>query len=159
MEASALPFWKTKTLTEMTREEWESLCDHCGKCCLIKLADEDEDEDEAQTVYYTNIVCDLFDMQTGRCTDYQNRETLVPTCLRLTQDNLDKIEWLPLSCAYRRIMEGRGLADWHHLVSGDKKTIHQTGNSILEKVVFERDINEEELEEHLEEYIVEWPLN
>jgi len=155
MEASALPFWKTKKLTEMTRKEWESLCDHCGKCCLIKLADEDEAEDEAQSVYYTNIVCDLFDMQTGHCTDYQNRETLVPTCLRLTQDNLDQIEWLPLSCAYRRIMEGRGLADWHHLVSGDKKTIHQTGNSVLEKVVFEKDINEEELEEH----IVEWPLN
>ena len=145
------PFWETKNLTEMTRKEWESLCDHCGKCCLIKLAD----EDEAQSVYYTNIVCDLFDMQTGHCTDYWNRETLVPTCLRLTQKNLDQIEWLPLSCAYRRIMEGRGLAEWHHLVSGDQNTIHATGNSVLEKVVFEKDTNEEELEEH----IVEWPLN
>ena len=144
-------FWKSKTLTEMTRKEWESLCDHCGKCCLIKLAD----EDEAQSVYYTDIVCDLFDQQTGHCTDYRQRETRVPSCLRLTRDNLEQIEWLPLSCAYRRIMEGRGLADWHHLVSGDKNSIHQTGHSVLGKVVFEKDVNEEEFEEH----IVEWPLN
>jgi len=150
-----MPFWETKNLTEMTREEWESLCDHCGKCCLIKLQDEDDANDDALSVYYTNIVCDLFDMQTGHCTDYLNRETLVPTCLRLTQDNLDQIEWLPLSCAYRRIMEGRGLAEWHHLISGDKNTIHQTGNSVLGKVVFEKNVNEEQLEEH----IVEWPLN
>lgn len=150
-----MPFWKTKNLSEMTRDEWESLCDHCGKCCLIKLQDEDGENDDALSVYYTNIVCDLFDMQTGHCNDYQNRETLVPSCLRLTQDNLDEIEWLPLSCAYRRIMEGRGLADWHHLISGDKNTIHQTGNSVLGRVVFEKNVDEEQLEEH----IVEWPLN
>jgi len=149
-----MPFWKTKKLTEMTRKEWESLCDHCGKCCLIKLQDDDDENDDALTVYYTNVICDLFDMQTGHCTDYQNRETLVPTCLRLTQNNLDQIEWLPPSCAYRRIMEGRGLADWHHLISGDKKTIHQTGNSVLGKVVFEKNTDETQLEEH----IVEWPL-
>ncbi|HIP94826.1 MAG TPA: YcgN family cysteine cluster protein [Leucothrix sp.] len=148
-------FWKTKSLIEMSREEWESLCDHCGKCCLIKLQDSNDENDEALSVYYTNIVCNLFDMQTGHCSDYQNRETLVPTCLRLTQDNLEQIEWLPPSCAYRCIMEGRGLADWHHLVSGDKNTIHQTGNSVLRKIVFEKDTEEEQLEEH----IVEWPLN
>lgn len=149
------PFWVTKSLLEMSRNEWESLCDHCGKCCLIKLQDSDDTQDEAQSVYYTNIVCNLFDMKTGHCTDYWNRETLVPSCLRLTQDNLEQIEWLPPSCAYRRIMEGRGLADWHHLVSGDQNSIHATDNSVLEKVVFEKDTNEEELEEH----IVEWPLN
>jgi len=145
-----MPFWETKTLTEMSREEWESLCDHCGKCCLMKL----EDEDEARSVYYTDIVCDLFDMKNGHCSDYWHRETRVPTCLRLTQDNLDLIEWLPPSCAYRRIMEGQGLADWHHLISGDKATIHETGHSVLGKVVFEKDVNEEDLEEH----IVEWAL-
>lgn len=145
-----MQFWKKKSLTEMSREEWESLCDHCGKCCLAKL----ENEDDEGTVYYTNIICDLFDKNDGSCTDYWNRETLVPTCLRLTQDNLDQIEWLPLSCAYRRIMEGRGLAKWHHLVSGDKSTIHETGHSVLGRVVFEKEVNEEELEEH----IVTWPL-
>ena len=133
----------------MSREEWESLCDHCGKCCLTKLEDEEEG-----SIYYTNIICNLHDVKEGGCTDYWNRETLVPTCLRLTQDNLEQIEWMPLSCAYRRIMEGRGLAKWHHLVSGDKNTIHETGNSVLGRVVFEKDVDEEALEEH----IVTWPL-
>jgi uncharacterized cysteine cluster protein YcgN (CxxCxxCC family) len=145
-----MSFWKEKSLTEMSRDEWESLCDHCGKCCLMKL----EDEDDEGSIYYTNIVCDLFNKKDGSCTDYWNRETLVPTCLRLTQDNLDQIEWLPPSCAYRRIMEGRGLARWHHLVSGDKNTIHETGHSALGRVVFEKNVSEDELEEH----IVTWPL-
>ncbi len=145
-----MDFWNEKKLSEMTREEWESLCDHCGKCCLMKL----EDEDDEGSVYYTNIICNFFNKDDGSCTDYWNREKLVPTCLRLTQDNLDQIEWLPSSCAYRRIMEGRGLAKWHHLVSGDKNTIHKTGNSVLGRVVFEKDINENDVEE----YIVTWPL-
>lgn len=144
-----MPFWKEKKLGEMSREEWESLCDHCGKCCLTKLED-----DEEGSVYYTNIVCNLFNKENGGCTDYWNREKLVPSCLRLTQDNLDQIEWLPPSCAYRRIMEGRGLAKWHHLVSGDKNTVHETGHSALGRVVFEKDVDEEKLEE----YVVVWPL-
>ena len=147
-----MPFWEEKSLAEMSREEWESLCDHCGKCCLLKLEDED---DEAGSVYYTNIVCHLFNHDDGHCTDYSNREQRVPTCLRLTQDNLDDIAWLPPSCSYRSVMEGRGLEDWHHLISGDKNTIHETGNSVLGKVVSEKDVDEDEIEE----YIVEWPLN
>ena len=160
------PFWEQKTLKEMSREEWESLCDHCGKCCLMKLQDESADQAQADAsnqdpnpVYYTDIVCDLFNQTDGSCTDYWNRQTLVPSCLRLTQDNLDQIEWLPPSCAYRRIMEGRGLADWHHLVSGKKNTIHETNNSVLGKVVFEKDINTNNKEDYpYEEHIVEWPL-
>lgn len=148
--STVTPFWNEKSLAEMPRDEWESLCDHCGKCCLAKL----EDEDDEGSVYYTNIVCDLFNKNDGSCTDYLNRETLVPTCLRLTQDNSGQIEWLPPSCAYRRIMEGRGLAKWHHLVSGDKNTIHETGNSVLGRVIFEKDADEDALEE----YIVTWPL-
>ena len=146
-----MSFWEEKSLAKMSREEWESLCDHCGKCCLVKL----EDDDEANSVYYTNVVCDLFNKQNGHCTDYNNRETLVPTCIRLTQENLNDIGWLPPSCAYRRIFEGQGLEDWHHLISGDTNTIHQTGNSAIGKVVFEKDVDEDELEEH----IVEWPLS
>jgi uncharacterized cysteine cluster protein YcgN (CxxCxxCC family) len=164
-----MPFWKTKTLSEMSREEWESLCDHCGKCCLLKLQDEEDDTSNhaAHTVYYTNIVCDLFDKQTGHCTDYWNRETRVPSCLRLTRKNLDQINWLPPSCAYRRIMEGQGLPDWHHLVSGDTNTIHESGHSVLGKVIFEKDVakdsaNTDDDQDHdtqsYEEHIVEWPL-
>ena len=150
-------FWEEKTLTEMSRSEWESLCDHCGKCCLMKLQDED---DEAQSVYFTDIVCDLFNKKDATCTDYWNRETRVPTCLKLTQNNLDQIEWLPPSCSYRSIMEGRGLPDWHHLVSGSKQTIHETGNSILGKIVFEKDVEvDSNGEQSYEEHIVEWPLN
>ncbi len=150
-----MPFWEEKTLLEMDRDEWESLCDHCGKCCLVKLEDEESNNTEAQSVYYTNVACNLFNKNDGQCTDYSHRKERVASCVRLTQDNLDEIVWLPLSCAYRRIMEGRGLADWHHLVSGDMNTIHQKGYSVLGKVVLENEVAEEELEEH----IVEWPLN
>ena len=147
------PFWKTKSLSEMDRDEWESLCDHCGKCCLLKLQDDDA-TDEEESVYYTNVVCNLFDKSDGHCTDYWNREERVPTCIRLTQDNLSDLEWMPPSCSYKRVMEGRGLAQWHHLITGDKNTIHEKNKSVLGRVVFENEVDEEDLEE----YIVTWPL-
>ncbi|MCL4112508.1 UNVERIFIED_CONTAM: hypothetical protein GTU68_039418 [Idotea baltica] len=137
----------------MNRDEWESLCDHCGKCCLLKLQD-DEADDAEESVYYTNVICNLFDKSDGHCTDYWNREERVPTCIRLTQDNLADLEWMPPSCTYRRVMEGRGLPKWHHLISGDKNTIHEKNQSVLGRVVFENEVDEEELEEH----IVTWPL-
>lgn len=143
-------WWENKTLADMSREEWESLCDHCGKCCLIKL----EDEEDGQ-VYYTDVVCDLFKDEDCHCSDYWNRETLVPSCVRLTQDNLESINWMPPSCAYRRIRDEQGLPTWHHLVSGSKNTIHSTGHSVKGKTIFEKDIeNEHDFEEH----VVEWPL-
>jgi len=148
------PFWETKSLTEMNRDEWESLCDHCGKCCLIKLQDETLGADDTDSVYYTNVVCNLFDTNDGHCSDYWNRETRVPSCIRLTQDNLSDLAWMPLSCTYRRVMEGRGVPKWHHLISGDKTTIHRHNKSVLGRVVFEREVDEENLEEH----IVTWPL-
>jgi len=147
------PFWQSKSLTEMNRDEWESLCDHCGKCCLLKLQDDDANDKE-ESVYYTNVVCNLFDKDDGHCTDYWNREERVPTCIRLTQDNLADLEWMPPSCSYKRVMEGRGLAKWHHLITGDKNTIHEKNQSVLGRVVFENEVDEEDLEEH----IVTWPL-
>jgi len=152
-------FWQTKSLTEMNRDEWESLCDHCGKCCLVKLQDDSDDEHNTEehaqgSVYYTNVICNLFDKSNGHCTDYWNRETLVPTCLRLTQDNLAELEWMPPSCSYRRVMEGRGLPSWHHLITGDKSTIHEKNKSVLGRVVFENEVDENNLEEH----IITWPL-
>lgn len=144
------PWWENKKLSEISRDEWESLCDHCGKCCLIKL----EDEEDGQ-VYYTNVICDLFKNENCHCSDYWNREALVPTCIRLTQDNLEHINWMPPSCAYRRIQDEQGLPDWHHLVSGDKNTIHKVGKSVKNRTIFEKEIiNEQDYEEH----VVEWPL-
>ena len=153
MSNNTLPFWQNKSLTEMNRDEWESLCDHCGKCCLLKLQD-DKASDEEESVYYTNVICNLFDKSDGHCTDYWNREERVPTCIKLTQDNLADLEWMPPSCSYKRVMEGRGLAKWHHLITGDKNTIHKKSKSVLGRVVFENEVDEKELEEH----IVTWPL-
>lgn len=143
-------WWDTIALAEMTRDQWESLCDHCGKCCLIKL----EDEDDGQ-VYYTDIVCDLFKGDDCHCSDYWNRETLVPTCVRLTQDNLETINWMPPTCAYRSIRDEQGLPDWHHLVSGSKATIHEVGQSAKGKTIFEKNIKHED---DYQEHVVEWPL-
>jgi uncharacterized cysteine cluster protein YcgN (CxxCxxCC family) len=143
-------WWENTKLADMSREQWESLCDHCGKCCLIKL----EDEEDGQ-VYYTDVICDLFQDENCHCGDYWNRETRVPTCIRLTQDNLEQINWMPPSCAYRRIQDQQGLPEWHHLITGDKNVIHSVGCSVKGKTIFEKQIhNEYEFEEH----IVEWPI-
>jgi uncharacterized cysteine cluster protein YcgN (CxxCxxCC family) len=136
-------FWKKKTLEEMNEEEWEALCDNCAKCCLIKLQDEDDDQ-----IYYTNVVCDLLDKKTCKCTKYKARCKLVPTCLKLDKDNIHLIEWMPKTCAYRLIRDGQDLPDWHPLVGKDKVTNYKIG----EKSVFEKDIDEEDIED----YLVDW---
>ena len=119
------PFWKRKTLDEMTHEEWESLCDGCAKCCLLKLEDEDTGE-----IAYTRLHCRLLDAQICRCADYENRKKIVEDCVILTPQNVAEIKWMPKSCAYRLVLEGRDLPEWHHLVCGDRNRVHTTGNSI-----------------------------
>ncbi len=121
----AAPFWETKTLPEMSRAEWESLCDGCGQCCLVKI----EDEDTAD-IYVTRLACHLLDIGSCRCSDYANRHASEPDCIVFTPENVLEIEWLPASCAYKRIADGRGLAWWHPLVSGDPETVHQAGVSV-----------------------------
>lgn len=147
--SASLPWWKQKELTEFSNEEWESLCDHCAKCCLTKLEDEDDG-----TVYYTDIACNLLEGKTCRCSNYSKRQVLMPDCVRLTPQNLEQLYWMPPSCAYRLVYEGKDLPSWHHLVSGSKETIHAQGESIIGKFVFIKDVDEDEWEDR----IVDWPL-
>ena len=145
-EQNAQPFWKRKTMEEMTREEWESLCDGCARCCLYKLQDEDTEE-----IYYTNVVCKLLDTHRCRCTAYNERQTLMPTCLVLTPKLVRELNWMPKTCAYRLIAEGKDLPWWHPLVSGDPNTVHEAGVSVRWRTQSENDVDME----NLEDYIVE----
>lgn len=127
--AAQRPFWETKSLAEMTAREWESLCDGCGKCCMSKLIDEETDE-----IHHTTVACRLFDAATCRCSDYANRQDEVVDCVRLTPDNVRELAWLPKTCAYRLVDEGKPLHDWHPLVSGDPMSVHEAGMSVLGRV-------------------------
>jgi len=144
-DAGAEPFWKTKTMSEMTPEEWESLCDGCGKCCVHKLEDWDTGE-----VSYTNVACRLLDLGSCRCGDYPNRKRFVPDCLILSVNALEEMDWLPETCAYRVVADGKDLAWWHPLVSGDPETVHQAGISVRGRVISERRAGD------LTDHIVDW---
>jgi len=123
------PFWQVKSLAEMSAEEWESLCDGCGRCCLVKLEDED-----TERVVYTDLACHMFDEGTCRCRAYEERLREVPDCVQLTPETVQKIDWLPPSCAYRRLAEGRDLPDWHPLITGDPESVHRAGASVRDRV-------------------------
>ncbi|MBV8440210.1 MAG: YcgN family cysteine cluster protein, partial [Hyphomicrobiales bacterium] len=118
------PFWRTKTLDEMSASEWESLCDGCGRCCLVKLEDEDDGE-----IHFTDIGCKLLDAKTCRCLDYKSRHRRVPDCVKLTPQAVRSLSWLPVTCAYRLVAEGKDLFDWHPLVSGSADSVHEAGVS------------------------------
>lgn len=128
------PFWRTKTLDEMDAAEWESLCDGCGRCCLNKLEDIDTGE-----IAWTDVACRLLDGESCRCTDYPRRQRRVRDCVALTPESVRSLTWLPPSCAYRLVAEGRDLYWWHPLVSGDPDTVHQAGVSVRGRTVSERD--------------------
>ena len=138
-------FWETKSLNQMTKVEWESLCDGCGKCCLHKLEDIDTGE-----ISVSNVSCSFLDQTSCKCKDYKNRNENVPDCIQLGLKNLKKLDWLPSTCAYRLIDEGESLHDWHHLISGSSETIHERGMSVRDCSV-----NESSLK-NVEEYILEW---
>lgn len=138
-------FWETKTLAQMTHTEWESLCDGCGKCCLHKLQDEDTGE-----LAFTNAACRLLDRETARCSDYAHRRIKVPDCVRLTAKSAAKFNWLPATCAYRLLAEGKPLFPWHHLVCGDPEAVHRAGISVRGRVVSEDKVID------LEDHIVAW---
>ena len=140
-----MSFWETKTLAEMSTEEWESLCDNCGKCCLNKLEDEDTGE-----IFFTSVVCDLIDLDSCRCTRYLERTTLVPECLDLKQHDFADYNWLPSTCAYRLLTDGKKLPNWHPLISKNTDSVIDAGVSIGCFAMKESEID------NLEEHIIEW---
>ncbi|KPJ94732.1 MAG: hypothetical protein AMJ55_05835 [Gammaproteobacteria bacterium SG8_15] len=142
------PFWEIKSLTEMNQQEWESLCDGCARCCLIKLEDEDSGD-----IHYTNVVCNLLDLESCRCTQYQSRSQLVPECVVVTPEVLDQLHWMPSTCAYRLLWEDKPLPEWHPLVSGNADSVHLAGISVRGRVYRQAEINDDDLEDH----IVDWP--
>lgn len=137
-------FW-TLPVHKLAREEWEALCDGCGRCCLHKVEDEDTGD-----IYMTNVACKLLDLRSARCADYKNRRASVPDCVRLTPKLAASLPWLPETCAYRRRAEDRPLPEWHYLLTGDPQSVHTAGASVIGKAV------SEEIAGPLEHHIL-WP--
>jgi uncharacterized cysteine cluster protein YcgN (CxxCxxCC family) len=141
-------FWEVKSLEEMTKEEWESLCDGCGRCCLNKLEDEDTGE-----IYFTNVACKLLDIEQCSCSDYENRKVTMPDCMILSFDNKDALEVMPSTCAYRLLQHNQPLPEWHPLITGRKGSVIEAGISIAGKAVSEEHIHYTQLPEHLINWI------
>ncbi|MGB3622791.1 YcgN family cysteine cluster protein [Ketobacter sp. MCCC 1A13808] len=140
-------FWENKSLEQMTDSEWESLCDGCALCCLQKLEDADSGR-----IYYTDLACHLLNIDKCSCKNYKNRLKLVPDCLKITLDAIDEFHWLPNSCAYRRLAEGRSLADWHPLISGRRESVHEAGISARGRAIPDSLVQQQDWEDH----IVHW---
>ncbi|MEW6992083.1 YcgN family cysteine cluster protein [Colwelliaceae bacterium 6441] len=167
MKNDVTPFWETKSLAEMSRSEWELLCDGCAKCCLNKFIDDENTTDETElmptdhieqgeVMHFTNIACYLLNDKSCQCSKYEQRTTLVPDCVRLTQDNLDAVFFMPPSCTYRRLNEGRGIPSWHPLLhKGKKSAMHKAGMSVRGKIIKDSEVDLTDFEDH----IVVWPLH
>lgn len=137
-------FWERYPLDALNDAEWEALCDGCGRCCLVKIEDE-----ESGDLALLDVACKLLDIDSCRCSDYANRFTEVAECTKLTRENLYEFDWLPSTCAYRRLGEGRRLAGWHPLVAGSDRRMHRKGISVRAIAVSERDVDEDDLESHI----------
>lgn len=142
----AKPFYETKSLKDMSGEEWESLCDGCGKCCVVVL-----EEEQTGTLWRTNVGCKLLDLKTVRCSDYANRHTKVPSCVKLSPDNIADLHWMPDTCAYRLLSEGKPLPDWHPLKTGDRDSTRKAGVGVHGTLVSEIEVDDDDLEDHIVE--------
>jgi uncharacterized cysteine cluster protein YcgN (CxxCxxCC family) len=138
------PFWKTIPLEKLDKDQWESLCDGCGKCCVLKLEDVDTGE-----VHYTDVGCKLLDCKTARCSNYEKRKSFVPDCVMLTPDNLGMLSWMPKSCAYRLIYENKDLPDWHPLITGNPDSAILAGHSVAGRLTTESAVDEDDLPDHI----------
>lgn len=137
-------FWEEKSLAEMSREEWESLCDGCARCCLIKLEDEDAGE-----LCTTSVACRYLEIEQCHCNVYSERTRLVPECLQVTRENVTELYWMPQSCAYRLLAEGKPLPDWHPLVSGRHESVHEAGIAVSGYAISELAVDECDLEDYI----------
>lgn len=142
-----VPFWQEKKLDKMSQKEWESLCDGCGKCCLVQLEDEDSGER-----CFTDLACKYFNVEQGGCTVYEQRSQKMPGCVKLTPQNLADVYWLPSTCAYRLLQEGKALPGWHPLLTGDRQTVEDAGQRIVGRVIPMSIVDEKNWEDH----IVDW---
>lgn len=140
-----MTFWREKSLEEMTKAEWESLCDGCGKCCLHRLEDEETGE-----IHNTNVICRHLDSHTSFCRKYAERTRFVRNCVRITPALAASLKWMPVTCAYRLLAAGKDLPDWHPLVTGDKESVHKAGQSVRGRTVDERDAGD------LMDHLVSW---
>ncbi|MBK1692648.1 hypothetical protein CKO33_10765 [Ectothiorhodospira mobilis] len=140
-------FWEGRALEDLSHEEWEALCDGCGRCCLHKLQDADTDE-----IYFTDVACRLLDLHSCRCSDYAHRTRQVPDCITLRPEEVAHTPWLPATCAYRLLARGEPLPDWHPLITGDAESVHAAGVSVRG-----RGISEEAMGDDWEDHIVDWP--
>ncbi|MBC7530755.1 MAG: YcgN family cysteine cluster protein [Oligoflexus sp.] len=138
-------FWKVKTLEQMSTTEWESLCDGCGKCCLHKIEDEETGE-----IAFTNVACKLLDARTCRCSNYSKRIHFVKDCQVLNPKKVRKLNWLPSTCAYKIVGEGRDLPSWHPLITGNRESVHKAGVSVKNKIISENSVKD------LEDFVVDW---
>jgi uncharacterized protein len=146
-------YWQEKSLDEMSRREWEGLCDGCARCCLVKLEDED-----TQEIHYTDVGCTLLDGATCKCRDYKNRQKKVEDCVRLTPESVRDLNWLPTTCAYRLLSEGKDLPDWHPLVSGDAESVHRAGISVRKRIsASEDDLTPDQIVERIARWPNRWP--
>ncbi|HET7609372.1 MAG TPA: YcgN family cysteine cluster protein [Gammaproteobacteria bacterium] len=150
---SAERFWRHKKLVELTPREWESLCDGCGRCCLKKLQDE-----ATGKVVYTDVACKLLDRERCRCRRYASRHALVPDCIALDAADEHAFDWLPTTCAYRKVASGQDLDWWHPLVSGDSSSVHRAGISVRGRTLAERDVSVDELDARVIRWIKTAPL-
>ena len=145
---SSPPFWEIKSLAQMTQTEWESICDGCARCCLQKLEDEDTGE-----VYYTDLACRYLDLESCRCKDYANRTVRVHNCVSLSIDRMDALQWLPDTCAYRLLADGKGLSAWHPLISGTAASVLAAGISVKGKCIAETEVPCDRWEDHLIDWV------